>query len=52
MTVPGRVPENVLIVQSRPETVCSQREAKPLVEAGKSYFDAIIGTPTSKKLKP
>jgi hypothetical protein len=51
MTVTGRVPENVFIVQSRPETVWSQRETKPLVEPGESYFDAIIDTLTSKKIE-
>ncbi|HUS70435.1 MAG TPA: PEP/pyruvate-binding domain-containing protein [Anaerolineae bacterium] len=37
-------PQNVLILQSRPETVWSEKEAKPIVEPGKSVLDAILDT--------
>ncbi len=37
-------PGNVLILQSRPETVWSEKEAKPIVEPGKSVLDTILDT--------
>jgi pyruvate,water dikinase len=37
-------PENILIVQSRPETVWSEKEVKPIVDPGKSVLDAILDT--------
>lgn len=45
-------PSSVLILQSRPETVWSEKEVKPIVEAGKSVLDTILDTTmTGKKLK-
>ena len=37
-------PESILILQSRPETVWSQKERKPIVEPGKSLLDTILDT--------
>jgi pyruvate,water dikinase len=37
-------PESILILQSRPETVWSERERKPIVEPGKSVLDTILDT--------
>ncbi len=45
-------PENILILQSRPETVWSEKEVKPIVEPGKSVLDTILdATMKGKKLK-
>ena len=45
-------PENVLILQSRPETVWSEMERKPIVEPGKTVLDAILDTTMKgKKVK-
>jgi len=45
-------PENMLILQSRPETVWSQKERKPIVEPGKSVLDIILDTTMKgKKIK-
>ncbi|MGB9299085.1 MAG: PEP/pyruvate-binding domain-containing protein, partial [Anaerolineae bacterium] len=35
-------PENVLILQSRPETVWSEVERKPIIDPAKSALDAIL----------
>ncbi len=37
-------PENMLILQSRPETVWSEKQAKPIVEPGKSVLETILDT--------
>jgi pyruvate,water dikinase len=37
-------PESVLILQSRPETVWSEKDVKPIVEPGKSVLDTILDT--------
>ncbi len=37
-------PESVLILQSRPETVWSEKQRKPIVEPGKSVLDTILDT--------
>jgi len=45
-------PQNILILQSRPETVWSGKERKPIVEPGKSVLDAILDTTMKgKKVK-
>jgi pyruvate,water dikinase len=45
-------PENILILQSRPETVWSEKERKPIVEPGKSVLDTILDTTMKgKKIK-
>ena len=40
-------PQNVFILQSRPETVWSQREAKPVVQKESSALDYILGVLSS-----
>ncbi|MGB3906769.1 MAG: PEP/pyruvate-binding domain-containing protein [Anaerolineae bacterium] len=37
-------PDSILILQSRPETVWSEKEVKPIVEPGKSVMDTILDT--------
>jgi pyruvate,water dikinase len=45
-------PDSILILQSRPETVWSEKEVKPIVEPGKSVLDTILDTTMKgKKLK-
>lgn len=45
-------PDNILIVQSRPETVWSEKEKKPIVEPGKSVLDTILdNTMRGKKIE-
>lgn len=45
-------PNNIFMVQTRPETVWSQREAKPIVEPGTTPLRYIISTlKTGRKLK-
>lgn len=45
-------PLSILILQSRPETVWSEKERKPIVDPGKSVLDIILDTTMKgKKLK-
>jgi pyruvate,water dikinase len=45
-------PLSILILQSRPETVWSEKEAKPIVDPGKSVLEIILDTTMKgKKLK-
>jgi pyruvate,water dikinase len=45
-------PDSILILQSRPETVWSEKEVKPIVDPGKSVLDTILDTTMKgKKLK-